>query len=92
LFAVPAKEGISQFGPPRDGFWLFHRLFDSGQQRSGEGFQGEGIGTGREHEFSQLGFLPIFQRSGFVLKRLDLGIDIDGLAHVWSPVAVFPTG
>ena len=67
LSAVAAKEGFSRFGPPRDGFRRFRRLFDGPQQRPGERFEGQSIGAGREHEFAQLGFLPVFQRFGSVL-------------------------
>ena len=85
--SVSPKERGAAFGPPRDGFGLFPGLFDGGEQRAGEGFERQGIGSGRQHQIAELGSLAVLEGLGFLLECLDLGIEIDGLAHGEAPAA-----
>jgi hypothetical protein len=64
---------------------LVFGLLNSGKQHAGEGVQGQRIGAGCEDQFAQLCFLSVLKGFGAVLERLDLGIDVEWLAHESPP-------
>jgi len=70
------KEGLSAFGPPRDGFGLLLGLLDGGEQCAGEGFHGQSIGAKDLHEFAKLDGLLRLDLLGLVHEGLKLGIEV----------------
>ena len=70
------KEGLPAFGPPRDGFGLFLRLLDGGEQGTGQCFHGQGIGPNDLDQFAELdGLLPL-DLLGLVHEGLEFSIEV----------------
>ncbi len=52
--AALLKERLPAFGPPRDSFGRLLGLLDGGQQRAGQGLDGQGISPNHLDQFAQL--------------------------------------
>jgi hypothetical protein len=78
------KEGLPAFGPPRDGFGLLLRLFESGEQRAGQGLEGEGIGADELDQLAELGGLLRPDLPGALQEGLEFGVIVSRFPrHRW---------
>ena len=87
LLSVAAKERGTAFGPPRDGFGLFPGLLDGREQHAGQGFQGQGIGAGCQHQLAELGLCRSFNDLALSWSALIWASRSAGLRMRLPPVA-----
>ncbi|TWB00377.1 hypothetical protein FBZ86_13822 [Gluconacetobacter diazotrophicus] len=68
------------------------RLFDSGEQNTGQRLQIQHVRSGRLDQFAKLHGPLCLERPGSLLKRLQLAVDIPWLAHfLLQPILICGT-
>ncbi len=78
--AASLKESLSLFGPPRNGVEVGFAIGDEGEEGTGQGLHGEGIGAGQLDEFTELDGLLVLDLLLLLHECLEFSIEVTGFA------------